>query len=162
MLPAIILPGHRRPTIAVAACPIIYRNPHAAEQGDRADVPIQPLGTPKGALETQRVYDATELTFAFRQLFAVASLDGVAVYALDCCASDPNKDVVSCIFRAAGFHSAGLTDVAFSRDGRMLAVSSTDGLVSLLALNHAAGAPIGRVVCSRSLPRPRRPAVQGE
>ena len=162
MLPAIILPGHRRPTIAVATCSIIYRNPHAPEQGDRADIPVPPAEGLKGLSESQRTYDAAELTFPFRQVFAVASLDGVAVYALDCSASDPNKDIVTCIFRAAGFHSAGLTDVAFSRDGRLLAVSSTDGLVSLLALNHAAGTPVGRVVCSRSLPRPRRPGALGE
>lgn len=63
----------------------------------------------------------------YRSVFAVLTLDSVLVY---------DTHHMRPLSIARGLHYAGLTDCAWSSDGRNLIVSSTDGYVSILSFEE--------------------------
>ncbi|KAG0572873.1 hypothetical protein KC19_VG131500 [Ceratodon purpureus] len=62
----------------------------------------------------------------YRLVFAVATVDSLIVY-------DTQRNCPIVVF--AGIHYAAITDIAWSADGRYVAVSSQDGYCSLLAFS---------------------------
>lgn len=63
-----------------------------------------------------------------RMIFAVATLGDVAVYS--------TEGAAGAIASAAGMHLAEITDLAWTKDGRALLVSSRDGYVSILEFDE--------------------------
>ena len=73
----------------------------------------------------------------YRIIFAVASQDSVCVY---------DTDETEPICYVAGIHLASITDCAWSPDGRVLVVTSTDGFASVVAFDEdELGAPAENV-----------------
>ena len=69
----------------------------------------------------------------YRVVFAVCSQDGVTIY---------DTDETEPIVYVAGIHCTSITDCAWSPDGGMLVVSSTDGFASVVAFDEGElGAP---------------------
>lgn len=89
--------------------------------------------------------NATNLNFKLehRMIFAVVTVNAVLLY--DTEESHP-------IFLVQNMHPAALTDVAWSHDGRMLAISSMDGYVSLVLFDeNELGTPLPSSVLERWL-----------
>lgn len=85
----------------------------------------------------------------YRSIFAVLTLDTVLIY-------DTHHDRPLAV--AKGLHYAGLTDCCWSKDGRHLLVSSTDGYLSILSFQERELGklyqPILPVVVTPELPTP--------
>ena len=81
----------------------------------------------QGKLHTD---DVTPFDFPFRSVFAVATLESVFVY-------DTEHTVP--VAAAANHHFEKITDMAWSRDGKLLLVASIDGSVSLMSFSQNEG-----------------------
>jgi len=64
---------------------------------------------------------------SYRIIFAVASQDSVCIY---------DTDETEPICYVSGIHLASITDCAWSSDGRVLVVTSTDGFASVIAFDE--------------------------
>lgn len=71
--------------------------------------------------------DNSSTGLPYRSVFAVLTLDSVLVY---------DTHHMRPLSIARGLHYAGLTDCAWSKDGRNLIVSSTDGYLSILSFEE--------------------------
>jgi chromatin assembly factor 1 subunit B len=72
----------------------------------------------------------------YRMVFAAASIDSVALY-------DTEQDFPIALIE--GIHCTQITDLAWSRDGRQLVVSSTDGFCTIVRFeNDELGQALGR------------------
>ncbi len=129
--PAVALPS-ARPVVAVRFCPVLFEKgaagPPAAQQAaataaaDGGDAPADPSAWPFDALP-------------YRMVYALATLDGVALY--DTASPRP-------LAFLGGLHMAPVTDLAWSTDGRSLAVSSYDSYCSVVAFEAGElGVPLG-------------------
>ena len=77
--------------------------------------------------ESAQVESKENQGLPYRSIFAVLTLDTVLIY-------DTHHDRPLAV--AKGLHYAGLTDCCWSKDGRHLLVSSTDGYLSILSFQN--------------------------
>ena len=129
--PALALPSVR-PVVAVRFCPVLFAldpPPRASPPVGAGAPPPTPGGegaSPGGAAPPPPLTDTAPSVFAlpYRLVYAVASLDSLALYASDAPGGAP-------LALLGGLHPEPITDVAWSCDGRSLAVASYDGYVSV-------------------------------
>jgi chromatin assembly factor 1 subunit B len=100
-IPSVVLPGHSRPSIVVKFSPILYC------LKDESDT---------DSLKGENVFD-----LKYRMIFAVGTQDSVIIY-------DTQHQYPLFIF--CNLHLATITDVAWTKDGNHVLVSSTDGFCS--------------------------------
>ncbi|GIQ85472.1 hypothetical protein KIPB_007143, partial [Kipferlia bialata] len=112
--PLAVLPGHRRATISVAACPVLFKR--------ERDEKSAPIGSGDGGEHPAISIQAVSGT-PYRTVFAVVSLSDVVVY---------ETETLRPVFRVADSHCASITDVAWSHDGSVLLCSSNDSFVSTI------------------------------
>ncbi|KAJ3228249.1 hypothetical protein HDU81_006253 [Chytriomyces hyalinus] len=113
------LGGFKKPVIAARFSPVLYEHRNKSESNP----------------------SATKLILPYRMMFAVASQDSVVVY--DTSRLEKPVAIVS------NLHYGTLTDVAWSQNGRVLVLASTDGYCSVVNFTkselgpvHAAAAPL--------------------
>jgi chromatin assembly factor 1 subunit B len=110
--PAICLPSRDKYTIAVRFSPVFYKLR-----------PIKRKGvTSTAGLEPWEIY-LTLFALPYRMVYAVATQNAVMLY---------DTQQASPIGRVSNIHYTGLTDIAWSPDGRILIVSSSDGFCSII------------------------------
>ncbi|XP_065649687.1 chromatin assembly factor 1 subunit B isoform X2 [Hydra vulgaris] len=110
------LPGPKKATLAVKCSPVVYELIVDKENINPSNENDEFLGLP------------------YRMVFAVASLDSVTFYD-----TQHQYPIGFC----ANMHYASLTDLAWSSDGKLLVVSSTDGYCSFIKFNEGElGIPI--------------------
>ena len=141
--PCRVLAGMEKPSVVVRPSPVLYKLPPGSSAGsdvgnrngdaqegrgsetdssEPADKENDgPSGSP-GACGGRSGRSPSRLPY--RSVFAVLTLDSVVVY-------DTHHLRPICLAR--GLHYAGLTDAAWSSDGRTLFVSSTDGYISVIS-----------------------------
>lgn len=117
--PASHLPGPTAPAVAVRFCPVPFA---MRPRGDAAAPPTPGVAAGEGAASAGMPFE-----LPYRLVFAVASTDTLFVY--DTAEATP-------VALVAGLHFASITDLAWSPDGRFLAVSSSDGYCSLIAFEE--------------------------
>jgi chromatin assembly factor 1 subunit B len=103
--PLLSLLDEELPSVVVRACPVQFKRPATDPTG--ADAGLSVDSRPDG-----------------RSVFAVLTTRGVFVY-------DTHHDAPLVVCK--GLHYAGLTDAAWTPDGRKLLVTSSDGYLSLLS-----------------------------
>lgn len=108
--PAVQLPGASKPVVAVRFCPVMFSCHPDIEQN--LDKDSNGTGVFK---------------LPYRLVFAVATLNSLFVY--DTQSTHP-------IAVLAGIHYAAITDIAWSCEGKFLAVSSQDGFCTLVAFDQ--------------------------
>ncbi|KAJ3406648.1 hypothetical protein CcCBS67573_g02406 [Chytriomyces confervae] len=113
------LGGFKKPVIAARFSPVLYEHRNKSESNP----------------------SSTKLILPYRMMFAVASPDSVVVY--DTSRLEKPVAIVS------NLHYGTLTDVAWSQNGRVLVLASTDGYCSIINFTkselgqvHAAAAPL--------------------
>ncbi|CAI5713155.1 unnamed protein product [Hyaloperonospora brassicae] len=102
--PTLHLPGQKKASLGVRCSPLLY------ELRRQSDHP--------GSLPLPNFFK-TE----YRSVFAVITLDAVIIY-------DTQQSHPICTIR--GLHYADLTDAAWTADGQVLSISSTDGYLSII------------------------------
>jgi len=144
--PAQSAPNSTAPAAAAAAGRAVSgAATSAAQEKPRAGVPsapddVQPVApalaehTGEGNLHKD---DITPFDFPFRSVFAVATLESVFVY---------DTEHTTPVAAAANHHFEKITDLAWSRDGKMLLIASIDGSVSVMSFSQLEG---GCPTCSR-------------
>jgi len=123
--PVLSLPTLAKPAVAVRFCPVFFDR----DQGGPG------AGAGAGAGE-----EGPFSELPYRMVFAAASLDAVAVY--DTCSPEP-------LVVITGLHYAGITDLAWSPDGELLAISSSDGYCSFVSFEAG---ELGRPLADADLP----------
>ena len=119
--PVLSLPTLAKPSVAVSFCPVFFdREQGGPGAGSEGEGPFSEL--------------------PYRMVFAAASLDAVAVY--DTCSPEPLAVIT-------GLHYAGITDLAWSPDGELLAISSSDGYCSFVSFEAG---ELGRPLADADLP----------
>lgn len=109
-----------KPSIAVRCNPLLY----AIIQHPDASTPLTTLNYRMYAPFCSTMSPLILLYHAWIRIFAVATLDSVLVY-------DTQHPYPLCV--VGGIHYASLTDLAWSTDGRLLAVSSSDGYCTIIS-----------------------------
>ncbi|KAI5077426.1 hypothetical protein GOP47_0007250 [Adiantum capillus-veneris] len=108
--PAVQLPGASKPVVAVRFCPVLFTCYSNIEQKTEKDS-----------------NDTGVFKLPYRLVFAVATLNSLYVY--DTQSRHP-------LALLAGIHYAAITDIAWSTDGKFLAVSSQDGFCTLVMFDR--------------------------
>ena len=126
--PAAALPSVK-PTVAVKFCPVLFALEEKKDEGDKttttaAAAAPSPQQREENEPAPQQQQPPPLFDLPYRLVFAVASLDSVAVY--------ESNSLKPLAFLGA-LHPEPITDVAWSCDGRFLAVSSYDGYCSVAA-----------------------------
>lgn len=101
-----VLTGLDKPSVVIRPNPILFKLPSSSTNN----------ALPKKA--------KSALALPYRSIFAVLTNDSVVIY-------DTHHDRPLALAR--GLHYAGLTDAAWSSDGRTLFVTSSDGYISILS-----------------------------
>ncbi|KAG7168560.1 Chromatin assembly factor 1 subunit B-like [Homarus americanus] len=116
--PVLYLPTKDKYTLAVRFCPILFelRPIPREEEDDQKDEPQEPW---------QEYLNLFNLPY--RMIFAVATQNAVLLY-------DTQQPVP--FAKVSNIHYTRLSDVAWSFDGRILVVSSTDGYCSLVSFSE--------------------------
>ncbi|XP_028399904.1 chromatin assembly factor 1 subunit B-like [Dendronephthya gigantea] len=104
--PVMYFPAKKKPTIAVKCCPVLF----------------ELRNTGKNSCESNK----SVFKLPYRTVIAVASLDSVVLY-------DTQRTLPFGFL--SNMHYASLTDIAWSGDGRILAISSRDGYCSLVTFD---------------------------
>ncbi|GAB4818954.1 hypothetical protein N2152v2_006000 [Parachlorella kessleri] len=140
--PLLHLPGHFKPVVAVRFCPVIFKRDQqpqpqaaaapaaaAAALGNDAallspagDVQQPGGGMQQGAASSPAEPAALPFDLPYTMVFAVATLDSVVLY---------STDSLLPLAVLGQLHYDSITDLAWSADGRMLAVSSRDCYCSI-------------------------------
>jgi len=111
------LPGTKKPTVCVKCSPVVYE-----------------LLEDKGNCGAHLKENNTYFKVPYRMVYAVASLDAITFY-------DTQHDLP--IAHCANLHYASLTDIAWSSDGKLVVISSTDGYCSFVRFDDGElGTPI--------------------
>ncbi|CAM6091150.1 unnamed protein product [Calypogeia fissa] len=108
--PALQLPAASKPVVAARFCPVVYSL--SPKKSWKHDTTVPGVGAFK---------------FPYRLVFAVATLNSVFIY-------DTEQSCPIAIF--GGLHYAPITDLAWSFDGKFLAVSSQDGYCTLVGFDE--------------------------
>ncbi|CAM1297616.1 CHAF1B (predicted), partial [Pycnogonum litorale] len=115
--PAVYLPTKNKYSVAVRCCPVLFQ--------------LRPIGNPdfKDSVEDAKPWEkyATVFSLPYRIVFAVATQDSVIIY--------DTQQVVP-IAHISNCHYTCLSDLAWSEDGRMLLISSTDGYCSMITFDE--------------------------
>ena len=154
--PVLSLPTLAKPAVAVRFCPVIFERegdrPSAEADATASDAPgaetprageggASPASSPSPAADRgEHGQGGTFSELPYRMVFATASLDAVAVY--DTCSSEPLAVIT-------GLHYAAITDLAWSPDGSLLAISSSDGYCSFVSFEDG---ELGRPLPEAELP----------
>lgn len=145
-IPFVALPGLEKPSVAVRACPCIF-GARPAVTGGAAKKPDAAAPAAPSAAGSESEFPKRSLADTpHRSVFAVLTLDEVLIY--DTHQTDP-------LLVAPARHYAALTDATWSADGSVLAVSSSDGYVTLLNLSEKdlGGPPLGPEALAAMLPK---------
>ncbi len=129
--PAAALPSVK-PTVAVRFCPVLFalegeekrEGEKREEEGDAATCAPSPSAGAAASSSQQQQQQPPLFDLPYRLVFAVASLDSVAVY---------ETGSLKPLALLGALHPEPVTDVAWSCCGRFLAVSSYDGYCSVAA-----------------------------
>jgi len=103
--PAVTIPALSKAVVAVKFCPVLFQHP-------REDPNANAIWKPK-----------TKFDLPYRVYFAVVTVDSVILY---------ETGSAKAVALISGLHCASLTDLAWSPDGRRMAISSHDGYCSLV------------------------------
>ena len=146
--PALTLPVLTKAVVAVRFNPVLFKHRQSKgneTEGEGREGEERERGRARGGREREGEGSAAQgslgspnLVFdlPYRVVFAIATLDTVAVY-------DTGSPSLAPVCLASGLHFAALTDIAWAPDGRTLAVSSHDGYCSLFTFNQGElGTPI--------------------
>eukprot|EP00899_Mesostigma_viride_P006576 jgi/Mesvir1/1591/Mv14559-RA.1 len=114
--PLVILPGPGDGTVAVRFCPVFFRR----TSNEGGDTPAKKGSRPENACTAFQ-------QLPYRIVFAVASMRSVFIY--DTHSSQPVAVI-------GGLHFTAITDLAWSKNGRFLTVSSTDGYCSVVSFEE--------------------------
>ncbi|XP_023329591.1 chromatin assembly factor 1 subunit B [Eurytemora carolleeae] len=114
--PAICLPSRDKYTIAVRFSPVFYKLRPVKRKGLKSTVGLEPW----------EIY-STVFSLPYRQVYAVATQNAVMLY--------DTQQIVP-IGRVSNIHYTGLTDLAWSPDGKILMVSSSDGFCSIISFTE--------------------------
>lgn len=136
--PALCLPSQDKYTIAVKFCPVFFRLR-----------PIKRKDCPKTKDSTVQPWEMYQTAFClpYRMIYAVATQNAVMLY---------DTQQTAPFGRVCNIHYAGLTDLAWSPDGRILFVSSSDGFCSIITFSEG---ELGEVLDSTDI---SSTACQGE
>eukprot|EP00339_Tiarina_fusa_P026295 CAMPEP_0117012620 /NCGR_PEP_ID=MMETSP0472-20121206/10579_1 /TAXON_ID=693140 ORGANISM="Tiarina fusus, Strain LIS" /NCGR_SAMPLE_ID=MMETSP0472 /ASSEMBLY_ACC=CAM_ASM_000603 /LENGTH=579 /DNA_ID=CAMNT_0004715729 /DNA_START=193 /DNA_END=1935 /DNA_ORIENTATION=+ len=126
--PCRVLPATDKPSVVVRSNPLLFELPESE------------------AVSCKENSNPTGGSLPHRSIFAVLTLDSVLIY------DTHHLEPLSVL---SGLHYAGLTDCCWSRDGRNLIVSSSDGYMSIV--NFAPG-ELGKVLEQPNLPETSSPA----
>jgi len=118
-----VLSGLDKPAVVVRPNPVLYELPTEAQDNSKENIHAF---SPTASLQINNNRHSNE-SLPYRSIFAVLTLDTILIY-------DTYHTRPLCIAR--GLHFAGLTDCAWSSDGRNLVVSSTDGYISMLSFEE--------------------------
>ena len=145
-IPFVALPGLEKPSVAVRACPCIFGARPAATGGAAKKPDAAAPATTSTAGSESEFPKRSLADTPHRSVFAVLTLDEVLIY--DTHQTDP-------LLVAPARHYAALTDATWSADGSVLAVSSSDGYVTLLNLSEKdlGGPPLGPEALAAMLPK---------
>jgi chromatin assembly factor 1 subunit B len=119
--PAACLPsthGHSGKAVAVRFCPVLFKPVTGTAAATTA------AAAPRAAAAAA---PTTPFELPYRCIFAVATLEHVAVY--DTASAAP-------LALLSALHFAALTDLAWSPDGSMLAIASQDGYCTLVSFDR--------------------------
>ncbi|KAI3627569.1 CAC2 [Malassezia furfur] len=124
--PIAALPGHKTATLAVAFSPILYRL--RGEDGTTRAPPSVPLAHGEVHAAALGVDGAARMfALPYRMVYAIATQESVWVY-------DTQQSAPLCCF--SNLHYASFTDLAWSPDGQVLMMSSTDGYCSVAVFDY--------------------------
>ena len=104
--PVMYFPASKKPTIAVRCCPVLFELRNTDKSNSENKKPVFKL--------------------PYRMVIAIASLDSVVLY-------DTQRALPFGFL--SNMHYASLTDIAWSKDGKVLAISSRDGYCSLVTFD---------------------------
>jgi len=141
--PFAFLPAGKQPTVAVRFCPIGFK----LRQKDGEPVDPGSLPTPEKLSMPRKNPISSPFNMAYRMLFAVASLDSVAVY--------DTQQMGKPLLHVRGIHFTPLTDLSWSNDGRLLVATSSDGYCTIIEfapgeLGEAMEIPLATVARSKT------------
>ncbi|KAK6347300.1 hypothetical protein TWF696_007372 [Orbilia brochopaga] len=142
------LPGHKKPSVAVACSPILYtfrkssvQTKHITVDTSSADESISSLPPPAINTEmdpppTTNLHNSppappsvpgnAAFALPYRMVYAVATKDAVLIY-------DTQQQTPLCI--VSNLHYAAFTDLTWAPDGNTLLMTSTDGFCSVVAFS---------------------------
>ncbi|KAF3909240.1 hypothetical protein ABW20_dc0104383 [Dactylellina cionopaga] len=142
------LPGHKKPSVAVACSPILYthrktgvQTKHITVDTSSADESISSLPPPAISTEmdpppltnlhnspptSSGIPSNAAFALPYRMVYAVATKDAVLIY-------DTQQQTPICI--VSNLHYAAFTDLTWSPDGNTLLMTSTDGFCSVVSFN---------------------------
>ena len=109
--PVAVLSGHAKPSIVVRPCPTLFQLPKMNKLNKENPLQQQQMST----------------KLNHRTIFCVLTTDTVYLY---------DTVQLSPLAVVRGIHYAGLTDAAWSKDGRSLLVTSSDGYLSVLSFEE--------------------------
>ncbi|CAH1799444.1 unnamed protein product [Owenia fusiformis] len=115
--PGLYLPVPQKATIAVKCCPILFE----------LNKKLRPDVDPDDEKLKEWEKYSTIFSLPYRMVFAVATEDSVLLY-------DTQQSIP--VGYISNIHYHQLSDLTWSQDGRLLAVSSTDGYVSMVHFNE--------------------------
>eukprot|EP00814_Leptocylindrus_danicus_P021879 CAMPEP_0116016952 /NCGR_PEP_ID=MMETSP0321-20121206/7772_1 /TAXON_ID=163516 /ORGANISM="Leptocylindrus danicus var. danicus, Strain B650" /LENGTH=699 /DNA_ID=CAMNT_0003487079 /DNA_START=296 /DNA_END=2395 /DNA_ORIENTATION=- len=118
--PVAVLSGHAKPSVVVRPCPTLFQLPKISKNDTAID-----KENPNATTAAVQIQMSTKLKH--RTIFCVLTIDTVYIY-----------DTVQLAPLAVvqGIHYAGLTDAAWSNDGRTLIVTSSDGYLTVLSFEE--------------------------
>lgn len=116
--PALYLPTQDKYTIAVRFCPVFFKLR-----------PIKRKNVPKPQDPRAQPWEIYQTAFClpYRMVYAVATQNAVMLY---------DTQQIAPFGRVCNIHYAGLTDLAWSPDGKILFVSSCDGFCSIITFSE--------------------------